>query len=223
MEVSPRIGKITDSILHEFKKIPTSTFSDALDSLGIQSVITGISPIVEGIRLVGPAMPVRAVSGIRGTYPLEDFAVGSVIDQASQGDVICFDLGGEPISTWGGLASKAAMNKRVAGFVANGGVRDIEEIRQLEFPVFARHLVPTSGKTRIKILSINKPIECSDVKIEPGDIIIGDSTGLVVIPSSRALDILEKAMELEKKERKFENELKKGGSFQETAKKLRHL
>ena len=223
MELSSRNKKVSKSILEEFKDLPTSILSDVLDSLGIRGVITGILPLVEGIRLVGYAVPVKEVSGSRGTYPLEDFAVGSVIDVASKGDVIIFDLEGKPVSTWGGLASQAAINKGLPGIVVDGGVRDIDEIRQLKFPVFAKHRVPTTGKTRVKILSINEPIECSGVKVRPGDIIVGDSTGIVVVPSEMAADILQKAKELEKVERRFENELKNGSSFQEAAKKLRHL
>jgi len=212
-----------ENIVKQFKVIPTSTLSDVMDSLEIDGVITEILPIVEGITLVGTAMPVKAICGARGTYPLEAFAVGSAIDAASKGDVIIFDLGGEQVSTWGGLASQAAISRGIAGIVANGGVRDIDEIRQRKFPVFAKLRVPTTGKTRVKMLSINEPIECCGVKINPGDIIVGDSTGLVVIPAERADEILQKAQELEKIEKTFENKLKEGGSFQEAAKKLQHL
>ncbi len=223
MDSTSENKKAPNKILFKFKDIPTSILSDVLDLLGIRGVITGILPIVEGISLVGSAVPVKAVCGARGTYSLEDFAVGSVIDRSSKGDVIIFDLEGNPVSTWGGLASQAAINKGLAGIVVDGGVRDIDEIQQLKFPVFAKYRVPTTGKTRVKILSINKPIECSGVQVRSGDIIVGDGTGLVVIPSERAAEILQNAKELEEIERRFENELKKGSSFQEAAKKFRHL
>jgi len=223
MKTSSRIKKVSAGVLEEFKDIPTSTISDVLDSLGIMGVITGILPIVEGVRLFGSAVTVKEVSGPRGAYSLDEFDVGSVIEVADKGDVIVFDLGGKPVSTWGGLASRAAINKGLAGVVVDGGVRDVDEIRHLKFPVFAKHRVPTTGKTRVRMLSINEPIECSGVKVRLGDMIVGDSTGLVVLPSEMALDILQKAKELEEVERRFESELKRGSSFKETAKRLRHV
>lgn len=128
-----------------------------------------------------------------------------------------------PVSTWGGLASQAAINKGLAGIVVDGGVRDIDEIQQLKFPLFAKYRVPTTGKPRVKILSINEPIECGSVQVRSGDIIVGDGTGLIVIPSKWAAEILHNEKELEKIERRFESELKKGSSFQEAAKKFHHL
>jgi regulator of RNase E activity RraA len=223
MDPSSKNNHISNSMIAEFKEIPTSTFSDVMDSLKINGVIAGLSPIVGGIKLVGTAVPVKTICDVRGTYPLEDFAVGAAIDAASKGDVIFFDLAGEPISTWGGLASQAALSRGIAGVVANGGVRDIEEIQELRYPVFTKHRVPTTGKTRVKMLSINEPIECRRVSISPGDIIVGDSTGVVVIPLKRAEEILQKAKDLEEVEKKFEDTLKQGGSFQEAAKKLQHL
>lgn len=223
MDTSSINTKLPKHLINAFKDISTSTLSDVMDSLGISGVIHGLIPIVEEKRLVGSAVPVKAVCGVRGTYPLADFAIGSIIDNASAGDVVIIDVDGNPVSSWGGLASQAAIIKGLAGVVVDGGVRDLDEIRQLKFPVFANHRVPTSGKTRIKIQSINDPIECRNVKIRYGDIIVGDSTGLAVIPSNRASKILQKAEALEEIERKFELDLKNGHSFQEAAKRLRHL
>ncbi len=216
-------NKILSRNLNWLKSFSTCTLSDALDLLGIQGVITGISPIVEGTKLIGPVVTVKEITGEKGSFSLEDFNVGSIIEIAKRDHVIFFDLEGEPISTWGELATRAAMKKGIAGVVVNGGVRDVEEIKRLKFPVFARHRVPTSGKTRVKIVFINKPIKCKDILIQPDDIIVGDSNGILILPSARVLEIFEKAKELNEKEKRFEVEIEKGASFTEIARKLHHL
>ncbi|MDH5795640.1 MAG: hypothetical protein OEZ24_05970, partial [Candidatus Bathyarchaeota archaeon] len=124
-------------LIKRLQKVPTATVSDALDKLGLQGGMEGISPLTEGITLCGPALTVKEDVGELGTYSLDEFRIGEVINVAKRNDVIVFDAGGHKVSTWGGLATRAAIAKGVGGVVADGAVRDIEEIRKLRFPVFA--------------------------------------------------------------------------------------
>jgi regulator of RNase E activity RraA len=158
-----------------------------------------------------------------GTFRVEDFPISEVIDLAEAGDVLVFDNGGKEISTWGGLASTAAKVKQIEGVVIDGGCRDLDEIIALEFPVFSRHFTPMTAKTRIRILEINGPIDCSGIRVRAGDIIVADRTGIVVIPQEKAKDILEKAREAEDSERHFAEEVKKGRTFGEMQKQTGRL
>jgi len=210
-------------LIKRLQKVPTATVSDALDKLGLQGGMEGISPLTEGITLCGPALTVKEDVGELGTYSLDEFRIGEVINVAKRNDVIVFDAGGHKVSTWGGLATRAAIAKGVGGVVADGAVRDIEEIRKLRFPVFARHVAPRSGKTRIKVSSINDVIQCGGIKLAPGDIIVGDETGLVVVPRNKATEVLKTATELVEAEKRFEKLVEQGRTFGDAARELLHM
>jgi regulator of RNase E activity RraA len=212
-----------ETLVEGFRSIGTSTIGDILDEMGIQGVATGLRAVVEGSRLVGPAVTVKETSGTVGTYTIADFPVSRVIDHAQAGDVIVFDNGGREISTWGGLASTAAKTKGIEGVVVDGGCRDADEIAAVNFPIFSRYITPITGKTRIKILEMNGTIQCSGIRVRPGDIIVADRTGVVVVPQERAQEVLEKAMEAEKDEDHFAAELKKGTTFTEMQRRTGRL
>ena len=128
--------------------LATSTLANALDSVGCHVHATcDLRPVYPGLRFAGRAVTVREISGDYGRFSSEEFRVGEMIDAASPGDVIVVAAGGARASTWGGMASLAAKEIGLAGLVVDGGVRDREEIESFGFPVFARHLVPTTGRT----------------------------------------------------------------------------
>ena len=202
-------------LVEGFRSVGTSTLGDILDGMGLKGVVSGLRAMKDGTVLVGPAVTVKEVSGVLGTYGIEDFPIGKAIDYGKPGDVLVFDNGGKEISTWGGLASTAAKIRGIQGIVIDGGCRDADQIVELDFPVFTRHITPTTGKTRIKILELNGIIQCGGIRIRPGDIIVADGTGIVVVPQEKAQDIMEKAQEAEKAEEHFVEELKKGKTFSE--------
>lgn len=205
-------------LVEGFRSVGTSTLGDILDEMGLEGVVCGLRPMKVGSVLVGPAVTIKQVSGVLGTYRIEDFPVGRVIEYCKPGDVLVFDNGGREISTWGGLASTAAKIRGIEGVVIDGGCRDADQIAELGFPVFTRHITPTTGKTRIKILELNGTIQCGGIRVGPGDIMVADGTGVVVVPQEKARDILEKAQAAEKAEEHFVEQLKKGKTFLEAQK-----
>lgn len=207
----------------DFRRIRVSTVSDVLDRFGIRGILSGFHSISTGAKIVGTAMTVKELSGDLGEYSLEDFRIGEVIDNAESGDVIILDNGGRKVSTWGYLASLNAKLKGIAGAIVYGGVRDIEEIRGLNFPVFAEHIILTSGKRRIKVESMNVPIKIQDVKITPGDLVVADSTGIAIIPQEEGRRVLEEAKHLEELERVFVSRIKRGASLSELSRKYKHM
>jgi len=222
MEIKP-LNRPPRKVIEGFRSVGTSTISDIFDEMKLDRVISGLRAIKNGMALVGPAVTIKEVVGVSGTYDLEDFPIGEVIDCGISGDVLVFDVGGAQVSTWGGLASTAAQIRGIEGVVIDGGCRDADQTAQLSFPVFSRHVTPITGKSRIKILDVNGVIQCSGVRIKPGDIIAADSTGVVVIPQEKALEILEKAQKAESAEERFAEELKKGKAFSELQKKTPHF
>ena len=207
-------------IIEGFRDVPTSTISDVLDKMGVSGVINGLHVLVPGSRIAGAAFTIKAIAGERGSYSSDDFPVGKVIGMMGADDVMLCDIGGQQVSTMGGLGSLAMKLRGVAGMVIDGGARDVDQIVRIGFPAYVRHVCATSGKTRIKWLAINVPVEIGEVSICPGDIVVADDTSVAVVPVDKAKDILEECQRLEQFEAQFEEELKKGKTFLETSRKL---
>lgn len=214
MEIK-KIERPPKHVVEGFQSIGTSTIADVLDEMGLKGIMYGMRPMRPGARVVGPAITVKEVSGELGTYTAEDFPIGTVIESAELGDVLVFDNAGKEISTWGGLATTAAKVRGVAGVVVDGGCRDADQTVEMGFPVFSRHITPTPARTRIKILEVNAIILCGRTRVCPGDVIVADRTGVVVVPLKKADQILERATAVEKTETQFVDALKKGKTFNE--------
>lgn len=210
----------TGTLVAGFADIATPTIANALDDLDLNGVIVGLRSIVPGLKAVGPAVTVRERTAARGTFPASDFKVGHMIEAAGPGDVIVVDNGGAPVSTWGGMASYAARLQGIAGLLVDGGVRDWEEQQTFRFPLFARHMVPTPGKTRIKVEAINEPIVIEGVLIRPGDLIVADGSGICVLPIERAAEILEMTTRYAADDRQAMAEMDQGLSFREALAKF---
>lgn len=210
-------------LIAAFKGLATSTIGNVLDDLGIGSIGLNLRPVAPGMRFVGAALTVKEVTGAKNAYKASEFGLGAVIDMCQPLDVVVIDNGGQQVSTWGGVASVAAAQNGVAGLVVDGGVRDADEIIELGFPVFSRHVVPLSGKTRVKVIEINTTVKIDGMPVHPGDIIIGDSSGLVVVPRDRAAEVAQRASELEQQDRQASEEIRKGLSFTEALRKFAKL
>jgi len=213
----------TDPVLAAFARLATPTLANALDDVGFEGVMNGLRQIVPGTRTVGRAVTVRHVVGARGDYTSADFKVGHMIDAARPGDVIVVDMGGQAVSTWGGLATLAATVKGVGGLVVDGGVRDQEEMLQHKLPVFARHMTPLTGRTRLQMVALNEPIRCAGVRVRPGDIIVADGSGVVVIPTEHADKVAQLATQYTKDDEAAEVDLRAGLSFREAMAKFTRI
>jgi len=213
-------GNGGDGLRDRLAAIGTSTLANALDDLDIAGVITGLRAIVPGVKAIGPAVTVRERTAAKGTFPVSDFKVGHMIEAAGPGDVIVVENGGAPVSTWGGMASYAAKLKGIAGLVVEGGVRDWEEQQEFRLPLYARHMVPTPGKTRIKVEAINEPVVIEGVLIRPGDWIVADGSGICVLPVERAETLLEMAERFAADDEQAMREMDAGLTFKEALAKF---
>lgn len=217
------IGKINrppPEIIEGFREIPTSTISDVLDKMGIEGIINGFQRLVSGIRIAGAAFTVKETSGVRGTYTKQDVPFGELFDMLEKGDIMVVDNTGRQISTLGDMASLALKLKGVAGAVVDGGVRDVEGIVRVGFPVYTRHTCATTAVTRIKFIALNVPVQVGDVKVNPGDIIVADDTAVAVVPADKAKEILEQCRQIEEIERQFEDFMREGGTFLQASRKF---
>jgi regulator of RNase E activity RraA len=214
---------VSDATLALFRDLATPTIANALDNVQFPGVLAGLSQVVPGTRAVGRAITVRHVVGNVGDYDSADFKVGHIIDAAGPGDIIVVDMGGHAISTWGGLATLAATVKGIGGLVVDGGVRDQEEMLEHRLPVFARHMTPLTGRTRLKLVSIGEPIQCAGVKIEAGDVIVADGSGVVAIPARHAAKVGELATRYTTDDKSAEQLLRQGLTFREAMAKFTRI
>src|SRR5215471_14204816 len=176
------MSAINAALLKELQQIATSTWSDILDEIGVRGVISGLVRRGGEGRFAAFAVTAKAQAKPLGSFKREDFAVGQMIDAVGPGQVLVIDVGGAQVSTFGGLASLAAKIKGVTAVVIDGACRDAEEIRETGLWLASRHMTPTTGKKRVKVENIGEPISISGISVVPGDLVVGDETGVVVIP-----------------------------------------
>ena len=211
---------VEEDVLERLRIIATPTLANALDDIGFNGIMNDLHPAGIGMRVVGRAVTVQEITGPFGSFSSNDFKVGHMIDAANPSDVIVVANNGAQVSTWGGMASYSAKLKGIGGLVVDGGIRDREEIVEFSFPSFSKHMVPTPGKTRIKVLSINEPIVCAGVRVRKGDVIVADGTGVLCIPAENAEQITLAAEKFSADDKQAMVEMKKGLTFIEALKKF---
>lgn len=197
------IERIPRDIIEKLRGIPTGNISDAMGKIG--SMSSAIKPIYKEAYLIGPAVTVRC--------PVRDnLTIHKAIYVAQPGDVLVVDAGGHPEGgLFGGIMALAARMRGIAGLILEGACRDAEDFKELDFPAFCISLNP-GGTVKETFGSINKPIQCGGAIVLPGDIVIGDCDGVVVVPKDKASEVIEKARAIFEKEIKIREELKKGKS-----------
>jgi len=199
------IRKIVDDI----SRYDTAKISDILDEMGFRGAMSaGIRPLLEGLKICGPAVTVEAVPS---TSPSTTPILFEAIDSCSRGDVIVIGVGGdESCDSWGGLVTRCAMMRGVAGVVTDGPARDFKEIKGLGFPVFSKGLVPASPKGRRIYTGYNKPILYGTVPVKFQDIILADDDGVVAIPREKVEVVAKIAEKVETAEKEIIQEIQKG-------------
>jgi len=173
------------------------------DSMHRKGSMHGLFSLCPGTRAVGRAVTVQTFGG-DWAKPVE------AIDIAGPGDVLVINNDqAEHVAPWGELATLSCINRGVAGVVIDGAVRDVDDIRRLHFPVWAKATVPNAGEPK-GFGEINAEILCAGQTVRPGDWIVADESGVVVIPRERAYEVARRAMEVKKTEERIKAELREG-------------
>jgi len=197
-------------VIKVLKKVSTSNITDAMHRRG---ALNDILPIMNGIKMAGPALTVR-------TYPGDWSKTVQAVDEAEKGQVIVIDAGGIGPAVWGELATHGAIQKKLAGVVINGAVRDVSEIRKLKFPVFSKLITPVAGEPK-GFGEIGVTLEIGDLKIRSGDWIIGDDDGVVCISRERVEEITNRAMSILEQENRLREEIDRGSTLGKVVELLR--
>ena len=219
----PRVDKsIIDQFL-EFNDL-TSTVSDVLDTLGLQTTIPAsyLPPIMANRKIVGPAVTIRNIAEKKTPtqgYKDRDFirmASRELYYLAEPGDVAVSDFGGNPeVSNMGGVAMTLATVRGIAGAVVNGAIRDVGTALELKFPVWCRGKTPISGKFRIAAIEINGPVSLCHAVVVPGDLIMADDSGVCVVPYDKVEHVLKEVKMINESESKMLEMVKRDAPISE--------
>jgi 3-hexulose-6-phosphate synthase/6-phospho-3-hexuloisomerase len=197
-----------EGLFEAFSKVSSPNVADAQHKKG---AMKGIHPrISHGVKMVGRALTVHTVNG-DWAKPVE------AIDRAKPGDVIVVDACGGDIAVWGELASWSCVTKGVNGVVIDGAARDIDSIVDMGFPCFSRHIASNAGEPK-GYGGIGHEITCGGVTVRTGDWIIGDESGVVVVPQENAVEVANRALDVMERENRLREEIKKGGTLSSVTK-----
>lgn len=208
-----------DDLVTRLAKLDTCAVSDALDRLGLKGATMGIRPAWPCARIVGRAVTVK-VKPVGLEKPKQHLGT-LAIEVAQKGDVIVVDNGARTdVSTWGGLLSLASRLKGLSGVVVDGACRDVDESREVGFPVFARAVVPVTARGRIMQQSVNEEVQFAGVQVHPGDLVIADGSGVVFIPRPREGEVITEAEAIAGRESKMAEAIRSGRSVVEVMESL---
>jgi regulator of RNase E activity RraA len=191
-----------NTLINEFNKVAVASVADAVDKVCGQRgyMASCIKPRINDQRICGPAATVLEAATDEFVPPQHAL---DLIDEAPRGSVIVISIeGGEPdVAVWGGLMTAGAVANGHAGAVLDGGVRDLVEIRRdYGFPVYARDVSPGTTLGRYKTVASQVPVRVGGIMVHPGDLIVGDVDGVVVVPKAKASEVLKMAQEIDARE-----------------------
>lgn len=187
--------------INQLRQFSAATLHEALGKIG--NLPSAIKPIHPGMKVCGPAYTVQ-------TMPRDNVLLHRAYAYAKPGDVIVAHCSGfYEAGYWGDLMSLGAKTQGIAGLVIDACVRDADDIEALGFPVFSRGLC-IRGTTNFGEGTLNEPIVIGECLIHPGDIIVGDRDGVVVVPQNRIEETIEKAIAREAREESVREQLRLG-------------
>jgi 4-hydroxy-4-methyl-2-oxoglutarate aldolase len=194
---------ISAKAINILKSMPAATVYEAVGKFGdMDPKIRALAP---GLHMAGPAFTLR-------TKPGDNTGVFLAIHEAPVGSVLVIDGGGTlRVTIWGGTSTAYAQQKGLAGCVTNAGVRDLDEILESRFPVFAPG-ISVRGTVKDHKGWIGIPVCVGDVTVSPGDFVVGDSDGVVVVPAARVEEVAAAAVEQRRKEQDWDSRIRNGES-----------
>ena len=197
---------LPEDILDGFVGLASSLVGDAMNRE--QVMAAAIKPIASGMRLRGQARTVNAMAGDNGI-------THAAIPHVRAGEVLVVNgMGVEDVAIWGEVMTRAAQEQGIAGIVLDGAVRDVADLREMGFPVFCRAAVPR-GPHKGFGGTIDAPVACAGVTVSPGDLVIGDDDGVVVVPLDQVRTVQAAAKEAQAREWEWLEQIAKGKTTRE--------
>ena len=190
---------MTDMISERLLRVDTCAVSDAMDALGMWGTVNEINPISVRRRIAGRVQTVKL--GPASKIVPKSHLCSAAIDAASPGDIIVVENHSqEDAAGWGGILSTAAAAKGLSGTIVDGPARDVDESIDVDYPVFARTAICSTARGRIVEYAWNVPLIIGKVHVEPGDLVIADSSGVVFVPKYHEEEVVSRAEDISAKE-----------------------
>jgi len=197
-------------------KLDTTSLSDALDRLGIGGQCLGIKPLDHRFRMTG-----RAFTILYGPASKPPGTVGDYIDDLEPDTVVVLDNGGrENATVWGDILTTVAHTRGVAGTVIDGACRDTHLALSLGYPIFSRSYSMRTGKDRVQVEATNCAVNIGDARVNAGDILRGDSDGVLVIPREHEAEVLRIAEEIDQVEGQILQAVREGSRLVDARKRF---
>lgn len=208
---------MTDKNVERASKLDCATLSDAMDKLGLNGVCRGIKPRDHGFRMAGRAFTIL-YGPIDGSNP---GTVGDFLDDLDPGTVVVLDNGGrEDATVWGDIMTQLAHVKGIAGTVIDGACRDVHLCLELGYPIYSRSYSMRTGKDRVQVDGTQVPVNIGNARVRPGDLLVGNADGVVVLPSEHEDEILDIAETVESAENEIRAAVADGMSLKEARQKM---
>jgi regulator of RNase E activity RraA len=196
----------SDTNVDRASRLDTTALSDAMDRLGIAGQCLGIKPLDHAMRLAG-----RAFTILYGPSARPSGTVGDYIDDVPAGHVVVLDNGGrEHATVWGDILTWVAHQRGLGGTVIDGACRDTHFALELRYPIYSRSYSMRTGKDRVQVEALGGVVNIGDARCDAGDILRGDSDGVVVIPRVHEDEVLTVAEEIDAVEQRIRDAVKSG-------------
>jgi len=201
IHVKTKIERPSPDIIAKFSKLAVATVYEASGRAG--DVNCALKPIRRGCKVCGPAFTVQC-------HPKDNLMLHKALEKASPGDVIVAVVGGHyEAGYWGDLMTTSAIARKIGGLAIDGCIRDSEEIAASGWPVFCRGFCIT-GTVKNTLGRVNHPIIFGGTLVNPGDLILGDDDGMVIVERGRVDEVYAKSVERVEKEVDKAEQLKGG-------------
>jgi len=223
------VRKLRDSIRARYLKVDTATVADVLDVLGLrdQGLAPGFAPCPSNAGRMG-GFAYTIVGKMQRYAGTGDPRKMKAVDGVGKDEIAVWSGAGRGVCFFGELIALGMKRRGCAGALVDGGIRDIEWIAKERFPVYARYRTPVQSIGRWKVTAWQVPVELpgatsARVKVRPGDFVLADADGVIVIPERVAADVLAEAERLTKKEARIRRELDRGASLEDVLRKYGHV
>jgi regulator of RNase E activity RraA len=201
---------MSDAATDRLARLDCCAVSDALDKLKLSGVVSGLPQLSGSGRMAGRVITIKLGTGTALPGPTRHLGT-TAIEAAKPGDVIVVEQkSGVEAGSWGGILALGAKLRGVAGVIADGPVRDIDEAKAFGFPVFARGCTAHTARGRVVELATNGPVTIGTVAVNPGDYVIADGSGVVFIKPGDIERVLDAAESIAAREAAMAKALRAG-------------
>jgi regulator of RNase E activity RraA len=197
-------------VIQRLRALDVCDLSDALDALKLTPAVTGLRPLGMVRPVAGRAVTVRLVAGTPPAAATRHLGTAAVAAAGPDDVIVIEQRSGVDAAAWGGILSRAALHRGIAGTLIDGPGRDVEEAAAIGYPVYARSSTARTARGRIYEAACQEPIAFGDTDVAPGDYVAADRSGCVVIPATRILDVLARAEDIKTKSEDMARAVERG-------------